>query len=254
MARPSYPKHAGPPPPALPPAAQTVGQLVAETLRLYGSRIFLALPLGIPIAVSDQLMGPVSVTDKLAKGKDWADSAAVLAGMSPVFTSALIVAVVLATGVRPSARSLALALVLGSLVFAVAALLLPAFVLGGLAWLALVGMVVPAIVAEGRGPLDALSRALRVARADYLHALGGIATLVVLFYLTRILLEGLLRSQADNTLRVAVFLADLVLSPIIFLGTALLFGNLVARVGLDREERKRIRDEAMAAARGTPPR
>lgn len=253
MARSRTPKHAGPPPPALPPAAQTVGQVVAETLRLYGNRIVLALPLGIPVALADQLMGPVEATGRLARGRHWADSALVLAGMSPVFTSAFVVAVVLATGVRPSVRSLVLALVAGTLVFTVAALLLPAFILGGLAWLALVGHVVPAIVAEGRGPVDAVRRSLRAARADYLHALGGLAALVVLFYLTRILLEGLLRSQADNTVRVAVFLADLVLSPIVFLGAALLFANLVARIGLDRAERRRLRDEAMAAARGGRP-
>lgn len=252
MARPSYPKHAGPPPPALPPAAQTVGQVVAETLRLYGSRIVLALPLGLPIAISDQLMGPVSAADRLAKGKDWLDSAIVLAAMAPVFTSAFILAVILATGARPSARSGLLAFVLGSLIFGVAGFLLPAFILGGLAWLALLGHVVPAIVAEGRGPLSAIRRSLSAARADFPHALGGLAALVVLFYLTRILLEGLLRSQADNTVAVAVFLADVVLSPIIFLGAALIFTNLVARIGVDREERKRLRAEAMATARRTP--
>jgi hypothetical protein len=213
----------------------------------------LALPLGLPVAIADQVMGPVSAADRLAKGKDWLDSAIVLAALSPAFTGAFVVAVVLATGARPSGRSLASAFVLGCLVFAVAALLLPAFILGGLAWLALVGHVVPAIVAEGRSPVAALRRSLDAARADYAHALGGLATVVVLFYLTRILLDGLLRSQADNTVRVAVFLADLVLSPIIFLGAALVFVNLVARIGLDRDERKRIREEAVAAARSGRP-
>ena len=107
-----------------------------------------------------------------------------------------------------------------------------------------------AAIAEGRGPVDALRRSLEVARADYAHAVGGLATVVVLFYLTRILLEGLLRSQADNTIRVAVLLSDVVLSPMIMLGGALLFTNLVARVGVVRGERKRARAEAMAAARG----
>ena len=41
----------------------------------------------------------------------------------------------------------------------------------------------------------------------------------------------LLRAGADNTLRVAIFLADTVLWPILFLGAALLFVDLAARVG-----------------------
>ena len=36
MARPRYPKSSGPLPPPLPPVTRTVGQLVAETLKLYG--------------------------------------------------------------------------------------------------------------------------------------------------------------------------------------------------------------------------
>jgi hypothetical protein len=250
VARPRYPKHTGPPPPALPPALQTVGQLVAETLRLYGNRFLLALPLGLPLAVADQLMGPDDASDRLTRGTGWADSTVVLVAMSPAFSLAFVGAAVLATHARPSLRDLLVGLSLGTVAFALAAPLLPAWVLGGLAVLALVGHVVPAAVAEGRGPVDALRRSLAVARADYAHALGGLATLVVLFYLTRILLEGLLRSQADNTVRVAVFLSDLVLSPVIMLGGALLFVNLAARVGFDREERKRARAEAMAAMRG----
>ena len=36
MARPRYPKSTGPLPPPLPPATRTVGQLVAEIVKLYG--------------------------------------------------------------------------------------------------------------------------------------------------------------------------------------------------------------------------
>lgn len=239
MARPSYPKHAGPPPPALPPVAQTVGQLVAETLRLYGTRFLAVLPLGLPLAIADQFTREV----------DRVKTAEILAGMSPAFTAGYLVASVYAHGARPTWRQVLTAMVLGSIVFAIAAPLLAAWLLGGVAWLALAGHVVPAVVAEGRGPVDALRRSLAVARADYLHALGGLATLLVLFYLTRILLEGLLRSQADNTVRVAVLLSDVVLSPIILLGGALLFTNLASRIGVSRDDRKAAREKAMAEMR-----
>ena len=42
-------------PPPLPPGERTVGQLIAETIRLYGDNFWRALPLGLPIAVLDQL-------------------------------------------------------------------------------------------------------------------------------------------------------------------------------------------------------
>jgi len=42
-------------PPPLPPGERTVGQVVAETIRAYGDRFWRVLPLGIPVAVVDQL-------------------------------------------------------------------------------------------------------------------------------------------------------------------------------------------------------
>ena len=70
-----------------------------------------------------------------------------------------------------------------------------------------------------------------------MHALGGLATLVIMFGLTRLMMGFVLRSQGDNTLRVSIFLADAVLGPILFLGGALLYFDLAARVGTTREER-----------------
>ena len=71
---------------------------------------------------------------------------------------------------------------------------------------------------ESLSPLAAFRRSLEVARADLVHALGGLATLVLMFGLARLAMGFLLRQQADNTLRVAIFLADTVLGPILFLG------------------------------------
>ena len=42
-------------PPPLPPEKRTIGQLIAETIRAYGDRFWRLLPLGLPLAIADQL-------------------------------------------------------------------------------------------------------------------------------------------------------------------------------------------------------
>jgi hypothetical protein len=78
---------------------------------------------------------------------------------------------------------------------------------------------------------------VELGRADYAHALGGLATLTILVFLTQIAASLLLQNYADNSERLAAFLAGLVLSPVLFLGGALLYGDQVARVGRARAER-----------------
>ena len=51
MPRARYPKSSGPLPPPLPPATRTVGQLVAETIKLYGANWQAALLIGLPAAL-----------------------------------------------------------------------------------------------------------------------------------------------------------------------------------------------------------
>ncbi len=227
MARPRYPKAGQPLPPPLPPATRTVGQLVAESIRIYGSRFLLILPLGLPVAVSDLVAAGASPAEKIF----------ILLAFAPVFSAVYAVAAWLVAGTRPSLRRWLLAVALGTLVFVPAALTLPWFALLALAWLALTGLVVPVLVNERVTPLGALRRALELGRADYVHALGSLATLVIVFVLTRIALAFLLREQADHAVRAAVFLADLVVSPLLFLGAALLYVDQAARVG-SRPRRK----------------
>lgn len=233
MARPSYPRHSGPRPPALPPVARTVGQVVAEALQLYGQRFWHALALGLPVAVADPL----------AFDRSWAGRVLVLAALAPVFSLAYARACTLESGERPGWRTWATAAGLGTVVFVPAAGLYYLFFM--VAWLGALGWVVPVVMHEGAGVRDAFPRALRLARADPVHAVGGIAALVLLYGLTRNALAWLLREQADNTVRVSVFLADLVISPVIFLGCAILYRDLVARVGTTRDDRQRARLEAM---------
>ncbi len=227
MARPRYPKSSGPLPPPLSPATRTVGQLVAETLHLYGDRFFVALPLGLVIAVADQA----------SLGLETAGRVVVLAVAAPFLSTAYAAAAALVAAKRPAVRIWVLAIVVGTVVFLPAAFLFPWFAIAAIVILALFGNAVPATVIEDLPPWRALGRSIVVARADLVHALGGLATLVLMFGLGRLAMGFLLRQQADNTLRVAIFLADTVLGPILFLGGALLYVDLAARVGTTRSGR-----------------
>ena len=215
-------------PPPLPPETRTVGQVVAEAIRLYGRRFRLALPLGLPLATADTVAVGTTVAEKIV----------ILLVATPAFTLAYAWASALAADVRPPAGTWLRAVVLGSLVFVPAALFFPWFALLSVAWLALVGLTVPVVTIEdGRG-MHALRRAVELCRADYVHALGSLATRVIVFVLSRVALAFLLREQADNTIRAAVFVADLVVSPILFLGAALLYFDQAARVGSGSRARR----------------
>ena len=60
--------------------------------------------------------------------------------------------------------------------------------------------------------------------------LGSLATLAILFGLVRLMLVLLLRDLGDAGERAALALGDLVLSPLLFLGGALLYVDQAARV------------------------
>jgi hypothetical protein len=239
MPRRGYPKSSGPLPPPLSPAARTVGQLVAETLNLYGRHFLLVLPLGLVVAIADQASFGLGLAGRVV----------VLLAAAPFFSAAFSVGSALVGETRPSARTWVLAIVVGTVVFLPAAFLFPWFALAAVAVLALFGNAVPAMMIESRSPLAAVSRSIEVARADLVHALAGLATLVIMFGLVRLAMGFLLRQQADNTLRVAIFLADTVLGPVLFLGAAILFLDLRARVGTTREERLALRRAEHGAAK-----
>ena len=60
----------------------------------------------------------------------------------------------------------------------------------------------------------------------------------MLFFLVRVGLALLLESQADNTVRTAIFLSDAVLAPLLFLGGAILYVDQEARLGSRGDRRK----------------
>jgi hypothetical protein len=212
----------------LPPAERTVGQLVAESIRLYGRNFPSALPVGVIVAAVNQLT--VGVSRFLVGG--------VLVLAAPVFSAAYAYACRLEVTTPVGRRSWLVAIAVGSLVFVPAALLFPWFALAAVLWLALVGLAVPAAVREGSSFTASLRRGLELGRVDYVHAAGSLATLVILFFLTRIGLALLLESQADNTVRTAIFLSDTVLAPLLFLGGAILYEDQKARLDSRRDRGK----------------
>lgn len=213
----------------LSPADRTIGQLVAETIRLYGRRFFPSLALGAVVAAFNQL----------AIGQVTEVQAALLVVAAPLFTLAYIGACALAAGIRPSGRAFLTSFVVGVIVFLPVGVIVWIFVLPALAWLAFAGLSVPAALLERRGLREALLRSSRLAGADYVHALGALATLVILYFISRSALLLLLHGQADTTLRTGAFLADLVLSPLLFLGSALLYFDQKARLESGSPRRRR---------------
>jgi hypothetical protein len=207
-------------PPPLPPETRTVGQLVAETLKIYGDNLWASLALGISVTIINQI----------SVGHNTSFQVLVLAAGAPLMAASFTGASAIVGGVRPRRGDVVRAVIVGSVVFVPAAFLTLLFVLPAVAWLALVGLVVPVLVLERPGIEAAFRRAIQLARADFVHALGSLATLAILFGLVKLTLVLLLRDLGDAGERAALGLGDLVMSPLLFLGGALLYVDQAARV------------------------
>lgn len=223
MARFSYPRAAEPLPEALPPERRTVGQLVAESIRFYGDNFLRCLLLGVPPAALSLIAAQLSRDASLA----------LLPTVWGVVLSATYVAAcAFVLGHRPPRAQLLRAWALGWLVFIPVPFLVLVFILPALAWLAALGLVVPVAVVEGLGPRAALARAWQLARADYVHALGSLATLAILVILTQGVLAFLIRGWGGEAVETAAFLASIVISPVLLIGSALLYVDQAARADL----------------------
>jgi hypothetical protein len=201
---------------------------VAESIRFYGAHFWRSLALGVPPGV----VGLV-----LARLPGWWDTAFILTGGALFLTLSYVGASVLVLGASIDRRTVGIAVVGGAAVFVPFPFLASVFVLPGLAWLAFVGLVVPVAVVERLGLRDSFRRAVVLARADYVHALGSLSALVIASILSATVLFFLLRGQGDAALSVAAFLALLVISPVVLIGSALLYVDQEARVGLSRQRR-----------------
>jgi hypothetical protein len=203
-------------PAALPPATRTVGQLVAESIRFYGERFWPCLILGVPFLAIDLISLGLSVTAQTLAA--WA--------LGPLVCAAYVRACTLLAEEDWSWTAYAVALV----VYIPFPVLLRIYLLPGIFWFAVFGLAVPAVVFERLGFRAALRRGFALGRADLVHALGGLATLCIVYGVCRFALLVLLHTQGDQAQKIAIVISDVVLSPLLYIGGAFLYVDQAARV------------------------
>ena len=208
-------------PPPLPPETRTVGQLVAEAIKRYGADFWRSLALGVPV---------VAVNALAWAGGLGAGRVALIPISAALLSVSYVAASALVTGAPLRSGSTAVAYAIAVIVFLPFPLLVSAFVLPGLAWLALFGLAVPATMVERLDLRSGLARGFRLARADFIHVLGGLATLALIVIISQFTLYFVLREFAENTRIAAAALAALVVSPLVFLGSAILYEDQDARL------------------------
>jgi hypothetical protein len=209
-----------------------LSELLAEAVRLYGHRFWAAIGLGVPTGVAflaglatpvafDVVMVAIAVTGSYAAaaritvGDPFREAWAQVALRIPV---------------------LAVLTVVVSVPFAIALtqlyLLIPAA-----AWLGVMGFSIPVAMLE-RDP-DArnwfqrvgftLLRSLSLARVETLHAVGIVAALMLVYIVVGLVLASALIGFADNGREIAVAIAQVIISPLFFLGLSLLYFEQNAR-------------------------
>jgi hypothetical protein len=195
-------------------------------MRLYGRRFWTALLLGVPPTLAG--IAIASFTD--AGGSRASRLVVALAVGAPAVSLSYVGASVIALGHRPPGRTLLVAFVAGLLVLLPLPFLATLLVLPALAWFALFGLSVPVVVAERLELKEALRRALQLARADFVHALGSLAAAALVAFLSAGVLQFLLVQFGDTASGVAAFISILLLSPLLLFAAALLYNDQAARV------------------------
>lgn len=198
---------------------------MADSLRFYADRFWPSLALGL---------GPAVLTVAAAQAPRGAQAAIVGIGFPLLMTLSFVQASFLVSGLPFHPASARVAVVVGLLVALPVPFLAALLVLPAVLWLAVIGLSVPAAVVEGTGVRDSFRRGFELGRVDFVHAAGTLALLVVLVALTQLLLFQLLTGLSDQALLVAAFLANLVVSPLLFLGGVHLYYDQVARASPPR--------------------
>ncbi|HET9322908.1 MAG TPA: hypothetical protein VFO03_03455 [Gaiellaceae bacterium] len=212
-------------PPSAPPETRTSGQLVAEAMRLYGRRFWRAVALGVPPTLLGVLLALLTASDVHRTAR----LSAFVVLFALIGSLCFIVANRMASD-RPQSGSSWLALVAGLVVFLPLPVLVALFYLPGLVWFAFLGFAVPAVMFESKGLGDAFRRAIELARADYVHALGSLAAVTIVVLISAGVLSYLLIQFGEQAQGAAAFIAILLLSPLLFLAAALLYQDQVARL------------------------
>jgi hypothetical protein len=208
-------------------------ELLAETVRLYGERIWAVVGMGVFLAGA-LLLG--SVIGHLL---------ALIALVAPAITATYGVAARIAVG-DPAREAWAQVGLRAPVLLPLALVVSVPFVLGivdvivlvfAVAWLAFVGLSIPVAMIE-RAPEGtrwyehiayALTRGSELARKEYLHVLGITAALVLIYAILGPILTGLLTGFGDNGALVASVIANGVIGPFFFLGLSLLYFEQNAR-------------------------
>jgi hypothetical protein len=217
-----------------------LGEVIAETVRVYGDRFRPAIALGVVYAlvyVASGYVPALVAIPLLALGVTaaWAAATRLVAG--DAFGEAW-------SQVVLRAPALLVFTLVASLPFALAVTQL-VLILFAVAWLALTGFAIPVAVAERPEGNDGffgrlgfgLQRSIQLARVEYFHAVGVIAALVVAYLVFGILLGGLLVGFAENSGPAAGALVQIVLAPFFFLGLAVLYFDQRARAVSSRGRR-----------------
>lgn len=208
-----------------------LGEVLAETVRLYGERFWTAAGLGVFVALTlllgaatGNFVGFVAVFS-LAFTAAWGTAARVVAGDR--FGKAW-AQVALHTPVL-----LALTFVV-SVPFALSRID-PLLLVFAVFWLGLTGFAIPVAVLEHdeggwyRQLGFVLGRSLALARAEYLHAVGIAAALAIVYILVgQVLLQALL-GFSDQGRLAATVLVEIVLAPFFFIGLSVLYFEQKAR-------------------------
>ena len=203
-----------------------VSELLAETVRLYGHRFGAAIGIGIPsgAAFLATLATPTPldvVILALAFTVSYAAAARVTAGdpLVEAFAQA---------GLRAPVLLVLTLVVAVPFVLAVTQLFL---VVLGVAWLGLMCFSIPVALLEqdpeARSWFErigfALSRSVALARVEYLHAVGIVAALVLLYVVLGIVLATALVGFAENGREIAVAISQVLLAPVFFFGLSVLY-------------------------------
>jgi hypothetical protein len=217
-----------------------LGELLAETVRVYGDRIRAVVGMGLFLAgtlVAADLTGHIVgfvVVLSLAFTAAYAAAARIVAGDPFVEACAQV-------GLR--VPTLLVLTVVVSVPF-VLGRIDPVLVLFAVGWLALVGFSIPVAMLERDPASDAwyqriafaLYRSAGLARVEYLHALGIVAAFVITYLLLAPILAALLVGFGDNGRFTAFVIANGVIGPFFFLGLSILYFEQKARALSSRRE------------------
>jgi hypothetical protein len=194
---------------------------VAEALRLYGRRFWAALALGI---------GPLVVVLTVNALPGRTGLIFLATGGALVFTVCYVAATLIAGDTRADRRPILTALPLGVLIFAPVPFLTVSLIFPGLIWLAFFGLAVPVALLEKQGLRQSIRRSIALGRVDFVHALGSLAALFIVGFISAVTLAFLLGQFGEQSRVFAALIPLVLVSPLIFLGSALLYFDQSARL------------------------